>query len=110
MISKDDKFDRHYGWPWYFESNSTAFLGFKSTIIRWNSFTRQWKISLYNNPYVYATLNGSFESIFGENLWYFTNSTCGVTSYLSFSRCMRDEFICLDGTWYVFVYMILIQF
>ena len=76
-------------------------MGFQNSIIRWNRFARQWKMSIYDDPYVYATLNGTFESIFGENLWHLTNDTCGYTSILSFSRCQTDEFICQDGAWYV---------
>ena len=74
--------------------------------MKWNSLTNEWKISIYNNPYTYAYLNGSFGSVFGTGKWHFINDTCEeiegnvFTSQLSFSRCMEDEFSCEDGTWY----------
>ena len=76
--------------------------------MKWNSVTNEWKIRIYDNPYIYASLNGSFGSAFGTSKWHFINDTCEeiegnvFTTKLGFSRCMEDEFSCEDGMWYVF--------
>ena len=106
-------FDTHYGWPWFLKDNSTSFLGFKKSVLKWNGLAKEWKISLYDNPYTYATLNGSFGSVFGTSKWHIFNDSCDeidqnvFTSQLSFSRCLADEFNCEDGSWYaILVYLV----
>ena len=105
-LCSTSSFDTHYGWPWFLKDDTVSFLGFEKSILKWNSLTNEWKISIYDNPYTYAYLNGSFGSVFGTGKWHFINDTCEeiegnvFTSQLSFSRCMEDEFSCEDGTWY----------
>ena len=88
------------------KDDAVSFLGFEKSILKWNSLTNEWKINIYDNPFTYAYLNGSFGSVFGTGKWHFINDTCEeiegnvFTSQLSFSRCMEDEFSCEDGTWY----------
>ena len=105
-LCSTSSFDTHYGWPWFLKDDAVSFLGFEKSILKWNSLTNEWKINIYDNPYIYAYLNGSFGSVFGTSNWHFINDTCEeiegnvFTSQLSFSRCMEDEFSCEDGTWY----------
>ena len=105
-LCSTSSFDTHYGWPWFLKDDAVSFLGFEKSILKWNSLTNEWKINIYDNPYTYAYLNGSFGSVFGTGKWHFINDTCEViegnvfTSQMSFSRCMEDEFSCEDGTWY----------
>ena len=61
-------------------------------------------MTLYTNPSIYASFNGTATYPFGVQIWNVFNDTCkqktNEETILNFNACHpKDEYNCADGTW-----------
>ena len=78
-----------------------SFRGYADTLLSWDEMNSQWRIQLYSDPSVYATLR-SFEYPFGTADWEVFGDDCSDLSMqivsLNINACSDGEFNCVDGS------------
>ena len=107
-------FDAHYSWTNEYSnlSEKYVFRGFTGSVLKYEQEYTEWRLSLFDNPFIYATYNGSEPYPFGTFNWYIFNDTCKKVEPsliisknvnkmpLNFNGCnTNNEFNCADGTW-----------
>ena len=99
-------FDAHFGMTSEYSKNTEIyfFRGFQNSLLEYRYKTSMWIMTLYTNPSIYATFNGTATYPFGVQKWNIFNDTCkqktNEESILNFNACHpKDEYNCADGTW-----------
>ena len=107
-------FDAHYGWTNEYSDHAEKYIyrGFTSSVLKYDHENTEWRLGVYDNPFIYAIYNGSEAYPFGTLYWYIFNDTCKKIEpslvlskdvhkvSLNFNSCNTNtEFNCADGTW-----------
>ena len=65
--------DQYYGWV----TEKQDIRGFTNTALKFDNLANNWKLTLYDNPNIYAIFNETNVEIpFGKHFWYVFNDTC----------------------------------